>query len=59
MSPVFVIAMLALLLGLQPLTTDLYLPALPLLTEQLGASVAQTQTTFTALLLAFGGSQLL
>lgn len=58
MSPVLLIALLALLLGLQPLTTDLYLPALPRITSDLGASVAQTQLTFTAMLLAFGFSQL-
>ena len=54
MSPMFVIGLLALLLGFQPLTTDLYLPAMPLLTQQLQASVSQTQTTFYALVLAFG-----
>ncbi|WP_313572298.1 MFS transporter, partial [Comamonas terrigena] len=58
MSPLLVIGLLALLLGLQPITTDLYLPALPLLTAQLQAPLAQTQLTLTALLLAFGGSQL-
>lgn len=58
MSPVFVIGLLALLLGFQPLTTDLYLPAMPLLTQQLQATVAQTQSTFYALILAFGCSQL-
>lgn len=58
MSPVFVIGLLALLLGFQPLTTDLYLPAMPLLAQQLDASVAQTQSTFYALILAFGCSQL-
>lgn len=58
MSPMFVIGLLALLLGFQPLTTDLYLPAMPLLTQQLHASVSQTQTTFYALVLAFGCSQL-
>lgn len=58
-SPSLIIALLALLLGLQPLTTDLYLPALPALGAQLHSSVAQTQATFFALLLAFGCSQLL
>jgi DHA1 family bicyclomycin/chloramphenicol resistance-like MFS transporter len=46
------------LLGLQPVTTDLYLPALPGLTQDLGASMAQAQLTLTALLLALGASQL-
>ena len=53
-----VIGLLALLLGLQPVTTDLYLPALPTLKAQLLASMAQSQLTLTALLLAFGCSQL-
>ncbi|MGN1057623.1 MAG: multidrug effflux MFS transporter [Comamonas sp.] len=59
MGPGFIVLLLAMLLGLQPMTTDLYLPALPSLTAQLQATVAQTQTTFTAMLLAFGCSQLL
>jgi DHA1 family bicyclomycin/chloramphenicol resistance-like MFS transporter len=58
MSAAQVVLMLSLLLGLQPITTDLYLPALPGLTQDLGASMAQAQLTLTALLLAFGASQL-
>jgi DHA1 family bicyclomycin/chloramphenicol resistance-like MFS transporter len=58
MSPALVVVVLALLLGIQPVTTDLYLPALPALTEGFGASVAQAQLTLTTLLLAFGVSQL-
>lgn len=49
---------MSLLLGLQPVTTDLYLPALPGLRSDLGATMGQTQLTLTALLLAFGLSQL-
>ena len=49
---------LALLLGLQPVTTDLYLPALPLLTRELGASLGAAQQTMAAVLLAFGLGQL-
>ena len=52
------VLLLALLLGLQPITTDLYLPALPALTQGFGASMVQAQLTLTALLLAFGTSQL-
>ena len=52
------IVVLALLLSIQPVTTDLYLPALPALTRDLGASVAAGQLTLSALLLAFGCSQL-
>ncbi len=53
-----VVLFLSLLLGLQPITTDLYLPALPAITEGFGASMGQAQLTLTALLLAFGVSQL-
>ena len=53
-----VVILLALLLGIQPVTTDVYLPALPAMTADLHASVAQTQLTFSGLLLAFGVSQL-
>ncbi|HSI55874.1 MAG: multidrug effflux MFS transporter [Ramlibacter sp.] len=58
MSPAIVVLVLSLLLGIQPVTTDLYLPALPALTEGFGAPVAQAQLTLTTLLLAFGVSQL-
>lgn len=58
MSRPLVVLLLALLLGLQPLTTDLYLPALPAITEGFGAGMGQAQLTLTALLLAFGLSQL-
>lgn len=58
MPAALVVLMLALLLGLQPLSTDLYLPALPALQGQLAAGMAQAQLTLTALLLAFGCSQL-
>lgn len=58
MAPGLVVLLLALLLGIQPITTDLYLPALPALTAELGASVGQGQLTLTALLLCFGISQL-
>jgi len=50
--------MLALFLGIQPVTTDLYLPALPALSQKLNANMAQTQLTLSALLLSFGASQL-
>ncbi len=58
MSPGLIVVVLALLLGIQPVTTDLYLPALPALTEGFGAPVSQAQLTLTTLLLAFGMSQL-
>ncbi|HSV34104.1 MAG TPA: multidrug effflux MFS transporter [Ramlibacter sp.] len=58
MSPGLVVLLLSLLLGIQPVTTDLYLPALPALTDEFGAPVSQAQLTLTTLLLAFGLSQL-
>jgi DHA1 family bicyclomycin/chloramphenicol resistance-like MFS transporter len=58
MSPVVVVLALALLLGLQPITTDLYLPALPLLARDLHAPMAGVQLTMSVLLLAFGFGQL-
>jgi len=58
MSRHLVVLLLALLLGLQAVTTDLYLPALPAIRESLNASMGEIQLTLTALLLAFGISQL-
>jgi DHA1 family bicyclomycin/chloramphenicol resistance-like MFS transporter len=58
MSPALIVLLLSLLLGLQAVTTDLYLPALPALTEGFGASMAQAQLTLSGLLLSFGISQL-
>ena len=58
MAPALVVLVLALLLGIQPITTDLYLPALPALSGGFGATMAQAQLTLSALLLAFGVSQL-
>jgi MFS transporter, DHA1 family, multidrug resistance protein len=58
MSRAFVVALLALLLGLQAVTTDLYLPALPAIGASLNASMGEIQLTLTSLLLAFGVSQL-
>lgn len=58
MSPALVVLTLALLLGIQPVTTDLYLPALPALTSGFSARMSQAQLTLSALLLAFGCAQL-
>ena len=58
MSPGLIVLVLSLLLGMQPIATDLYLPALPALTAGFGAPMSQAQLTLTALLLAFGLSQL-
>gem|GEM_PF-4728814 len=42
-SPALAVVVLALLLSIQPVTTDLYLPALPALTRSLNAPVADTR----------------
>lgn len=59
MSAGLIVLILSMLLGIQPVTTDLYLPALPALTEGFGAPMSQAQLTLSALLLAFGVSQLI
>jgi MFS transporter, DHA1 family, multidrug resistance protein len=58
MSAGLIVLILSLLLGIQPVTTDLYLPALPALTEGFGAPISHAQLTLSAMLLAFGTSQL-
>jgi MFS transporter, DHA1 family, multidrug resistance protein len=59
MPPTLIVWFTSLFLGLQPITTDLYLPALPSMTQSLGASMPQAQLTLSALLLCFGISQLI
>lgn len=59
MSPATVVLLLTLLLGIQPITTDLYLPALPTLQQDLRASMAATQLTLSALIICFGLAQLI
>jgi DHA1 family bicyclomycin/chloramphenicol resistance-like MFS transporter len=59
MGPGLIVTLLALLLGTQPITTDLYLPALPGLAADLKSPMGSTQLTLSALLFAFGFSQLL
>ncbi|WP_353133904.1 multidrug effflux MFS transporter [Limnohabitans sp.] len=58
MSPTLIIVLLSMLLGIQPVATDLYLPALPAIKTEFAADLAQVQLTLSALLLAFGTSQL-
>jgi DHA1 family bicyclomycin/chloramphenicol resistance-like MFS transporter len=53
-----VVTALGLLTGLQPLTTDLYLPALPQMQQGLSLSPASAQWTLSVLILAFGIGQL-
>jgi len=59
LPPTWVIVVaLSLLLGLQPITTDLYLPALPQMQRALGVSPSAAQLTLSMLILAFGVGQL-
>lgn len=58
LTPALAALAMALLLGLQPVTTDLYLPALPLLTVELHAPMSAAQLTMALVLLAFGIGQL-
>lgn len=58
MSPRFVVAFMALLLSFQPLSTDLYLPSLQLISRSLDLGVVQAQGTLLGLLLGFAVSQL-
>ncbi len=57
-SPWTIVVALSLLLGLQPIATDLYLPALPQMQRELGWQPASTTWTLSALILAFGIAQL-
>ena len=54
MTPAVVVLMLTLLLGIQPVTTDLYLPALPTLQRDFGATIGAVQLTLSALIICFG-----
>lgn len=58
MSPATAVLLLTLLLGIQPINTDLYLPALPTLQRELSASTSATQLTLSALIICFGLAQL-
>jgi MFS transporter, DHA1 family, multidrug resistance protein len=53
-----VAVLLALLLGLQPVMTDVYLPTLPAIARELAAPLSAVQMTMSALILAFGLTQL-
>lgn len=58
MSTGFVIGFMGLLLSFQPLSTDVYLPSLQLITQSLSLSVVQAQGTLLGMLLGFAVSQL-
>lgn len=51
-------ALLAALSAVGPLTTDMYLPSLPDISRQLGASTAQVQFTLSAYLIGFAIGQI-
>ena len=59
MTPALVVVLLTLLLGIQPITTDLYLPALPTIARDFHAGATATQQTLAALVICFGLGQLL
>jgi DHA1 family bicyclomycin/chloramphenicol resistance-like MFS transporter len=54
-----VVLALSILTGLQPITTDLYLPALPQMQRALGLNASAVQWTLSVLILAFGVGQLI
>ena len=49
---------LGLLSAVGPFAIDMFLPAMPTIAADLGATVAATQSTLTAYFLAFGIAQL-
>ena len=53
-----IVVALGMLTGLQPVTTDLYLPALPQMQQALGLTTAAAQWTLSVLILSFGIGQL-
>jgi MFS transporter, DHA1 family, multidrug resistance protein len=58
MSQKFITVLLGLLIGIQPVATDLYLSALPSIQADLSATIGQTQLTLSAMMLSFGVAQL-
>ena len=57
-STAVVILALTLLLGTQPISTDLYLPTLPSLPAVFGVPIATAQLTLSVLVICFGAAQL-
>ena len=54
-----IVLALMLLLGTQPISTDLYLPSLPSLPGLFGVPIATVQLTLSVLVISFGAAQLL
>ena len=52
------LGLLALLSSFTPLSIDMYLPALPVISSELRASAGDVQLTLSAFLLAFGFGQI-
>lgn len=57
-STTVVVLALMLLLGTQPISTDLYLPSLPSLPREFGVPAATAQLTLSVLVICFGLAQL-
>ncbi|CAN5722239.1 Bcr/CflA family multidrug efflux MFS transporter [soil metagenome] len=57
-SALLAVLVMTLLVTLQPVSTDLYLPALPMLVADLGTTVAAVQLTLSALMVSYGAGQL-
>ncbi|MBG6080113.1 DHA1 family bicyclomycin/chloramphenicol resistance-like MFS transporter [Rubrivivax gelatinosus] len=58
LTPGLAAAVLAALLALQPVSTDILVPALPVLSRALGAPPSAAQLTMAAMMLGFGFAQL-
>jgi DHA1 family bicyclomycin/chloramphenicol resistance-like MFS transporter len=53
-----VVLTLALIVGISPFATDMYIPALPAIARDLGATTAEVQLSLTAFLVAFAVGQI-
>jgi DHA1 family bicyclomycin/chloramphenicol resistance-like MFS transporter len=58
MSAAFLVAFVGVLLAFQPLSTDLYLPSVPVMAQDLGLSLVVAQGSFLAYLVGFALGQL-
>jgi DHA1 family bicyclomycin/chloramphenicol resistance-like MFS transporter len=58
LSPLQVAIFLAFLLGLQPVLTDLFIPAMPAIRQEFSASALLVQATMFGVMIAFGFGQL-
>lgn len=58
-TSISVLSLMVLLVALGPISTDLYLPALPAIRDHFGADVGGVQLTLSIYLIAFAASQIL